>query len=224
MTDVLEGNRSAEEVRARVLVEKKTVINLLEAFGVAVKHYLRGEDGIHYVDLYHLVKHLPAYALPAGIPSQANLGDADEDVLSPLREKEEHGHDLARVTSRTSSNHSLPLPSTARGAGRPRKQSVVSNRSQHAALRSPVSGRFPSSPSAGPLDDGLLMPARMPPKYGLFDLFPFSLLVRSLEKRGKELAGKKAARLRAKRRGKESSHNIPLEVSLYLVGLAFIKL
>jgi ion channel-forming bestrophin family protein len=37
-----------EELKARALVEKKTVINLLEAFAVAVKHYLRGEDGIYY--------------------------------------------------------------------------------------------------------------------------------------------------------------------------------
>jgi putative membrane protein len=39
---------SAETMKARAMVEKKTVINLLEAFGVAVKHYLRGEDGIYY--------------------------------------------------------------------------------------------------------------------------------------------------------------------------------
>lgn len=37
-----------EEAKARSLVEKKSVINLLEAFAVAVKHYLRGEDGIYY--------------------------------------------------------------------------------------------------------------------------------------------------------------------------------
>ena len=30
------------------MVEKKSAINLLEAFAVAVKHYLRGEDGIYY--------------------------------------------------------------------------------------------------------------------------------------------------------------------------------
>ena len=33
------------EKKARVLVEKKTVLNLIDAFGVAVKHYLRGEEG-----------------------------------------------------------------------------------------------------------------------------------------------------------------------------------
>jgi hypothetical protein len=35
-----------EEKRVRVLVEKKTVLNLVDAFCVAVKHYLRGESGM----------------------------------------------------------------------------------------------------------------------------------------------------------------------------------
>ncbi|KAF7368784.1 hypothetical protein MVEN_00203500 [Mycena venus] len=59
--------------RGMVDSEKKTVINLLEGFSVAVKHYLRGEDDIYYQDLYYLVKFLPAYALPAGISSNADL-------------------------------------------------------------------------------------------------------------------------------------------------------
>ncbi|KAG1848965.1 UPF0187-domain-containing protein [Suillus subalutaceus] len=37
---------------AMTLIEKKTVVNLLEAYAVAVKHYLRGEEGIHYEDLH----------------------------------------------------------------------------------------------------------------------------------------------------------------------------
>lgn len=41
------GPEDKDENKARVLVEKKTAINLLEAFAVAVKHYLRGEDGIY---------------------------------------------------------------------------------------------------------------------------------------------------------------------------------
>jgi hypothetical protein len=39
------GEMSEKERKARVLVEKKTVLNLIDAFGVAVKHYLRGEEG-----------------------------------------------------------------------------------------------------------------------------------------------------------------------------------
>lgn len=37
---------SGEENRVRVLIEKKTVLNLIDAFSVAVKHYLRGETGM----------------------------------------------------------------------------------------------------------------------------------------------------------------------------------
>lgn len=37
----------------------QTMLNLLEAYAVSVKHYLRGETGIHYEDLYHLVLFLP---------------------------------------------------------------------------------------------------------------------------------------------------------------------
>lgn len=39
---------TAQEAKARSLIEKKSAINLLEAFAVAIKHYLRGEDGIYY--------------------------------------------------------------------------------------------------------------------------------------------------------------------------------
>ena len=37
----------------------QTMLNLLEAFAVSLKHYLRGESGIHYEDLYHLILFLP---------------------------------------------------------------------------------------------------------------------------------------------------------------------
>ncbi|KAJ7827138.1 Bestrophin, RFP-TM, chloride channel-domain-containing protein [Mycena olivaceomarginata] len=72
----------AETLTARGMVEKKTVINLLEAYGVAVKHYLRGEDGIYYQDLYYLVKFLPRVRPPPGIPSNADLTNAAGDAAS----------------------------------------------------------------------------------------------------------------------------------------------
>ena len=48
-----------ERERAKALIEKRTIINLLEAFAVGCKHYLRAEGGIYYEDLFHLVKMLP---------------------------------------------------------------------------------------------------------------------------------------------------------------------
>lgn len=57
----------------------------------------------------------------------------------------------------------------------------------------------------------------MPPKYSVFDVFPISLLVRFMTKRGKVISGKKAAKLRAKRGEGNVEGNVPLEITLYLV-------
>ncbi|EUC58702.1 bestrophin protein [Rhizoctonia solani AG-3 Rhs1AP] len=47
----------------RAKIEKASMINLVQAFSVAVKHYLRGEPGIYYKDLYPLIAFLPQYAI-----------------------------------------------------------------------------------------------------------------------------------------------------------------
>ncbi|KIY72571.1 UPF0187-domain-containing protein [Cylindrobasidium torrendii FP15055 ss-10] len=220
------GDETLNHARARSLIEKKSVVNLLEAYAVAVKHYLRGEDGIYYTDLYYLVKFLPAYALPAGIPSQVDLtqvnlaepqgtnGAALESVQSATSGSASDGTFLHQRTSITSnekdpnmSSTTLPLPVTSPRS--PRRMNFLE----------PIRSR--DGPPASKIilakdDEGLLLPAAMPPKYHLFDLFPFSLLTKLLTKRGKEMKGKKAARLRAKIKSEHQSHNLPLEVSLYL--------
>ncbi|KAF9448593.1 UPF0187-domain-containing protein [Macrolepiota fuliginosa MF-IS2] len=43
-------------------IEKKTMINLIQAFSVSVKHFLRDEPGVYYEDLYPLICFLPRYA------------------------------------------------------------------------------------------------------------------------------------------------------------------
>ncbi|KAL1920936.1 uncharacterized protein VTP21DRAFT_11571 [Calcarisporiella thermophila] len=52
---------------------KKTVLNLLLAFAVATKHYLREEFGIDYDDLRHLIHHIPNFDTPAAIKGQRPL-------------------------------------------------------------------------------------------------------------------------------------------------------
>ncbi|KAJ7250712.1 Bestrophin, RFP-TM, chloride channel-domain-containing protein [Mycena rebaudengoi] len=261
----------AATVKAHSLIEKKTVINLLEAFGVAVKHYLRGEDGIYYQDLYYLVKFLPAYALPAGIPSNTDL----HNPVSPLDPNFDGSIDNARRFSDAARNpplqttllqqHSnangsflyqragptnsvsaphLPLPATSpreRNASFASKIPGIPERpvlsisppgakySTDADLKSSKSLRSLLSPNPNEpqkvilarADEAFLLPGKMPPKYHIFDLFPFSLLIKCLTKRGKSVKGKKAARMRAKmlmekNGGGVGSHNLPLEISLYL--------
>ncbi|KAF9017082.1 UPF0187-domain-containing protein [Hymenopellis radicata] len=210
---------SAQVLKARYMIEKKTVINLLEAYAVAIKHYLRGEDGIYYQDLYYLVKFLPAYALPAGVPSQPDLtgmGDSHSFTHpdSPEPKMSENGDRLAsggsflnqRTSVSSTATQQLPLPVTTPVSRKPVflepwKKSSESGRGKVILPKD---------------DETYLMPASMPPKYHLFDLFPFSLFIKCYTKRGREIKGKKAARLRAKMRNQAISHNLPLEISLYL--------
>ena len=172
----------------RALLEKKTALNLVEAYAVAVKHYLRGEEGIYYVDLYHLVKYLPQYALPAGMPSQVELGDSAEDVPSlqsrPRRSSDvrsaRSGHSLAAPPPMPSlpkvEEGELPLPA----ASSPRRNKKAAWQKEQGEKDEKVSMRSAT-------EEGFLLPARMPPKYHLLDLWPLSLLVRWLTKRGKDV-------------------------------------
>jgi len=47
------------------LLEKKSVINILVAFAVSTKHYLRHEYSYDYDDLRDLIKHLPTFSTPS---------------------------------------------------------------------------------------------------------------------------------------------------------------
>ncbi|KAI0031895.1 Bestrophin, RFP-TM, chloride channel-domain-containing protein, partial [Vararia minispora EC-137] len=231
---------SEEEKAARILVEKKTVINLLEAFAVAVKHYLRGEEGIYYVDLYHLVKFLPAYALPAGLPSAIDLHDPGSGSSIPphsplprtsaattgLRKSasivsfaSRQPPDVSRRDVRNNKNtKDLRLDTIAATPGNGSLENLplpVTADEKGPATAEPRHSVGAKSSLNGPVEEYLL-PARNPPKYSYFDFFPFSLLVRSLTKRGRELSGKKAQRLRAKLLTSSVTHNLPHEISLYL--------
>ncbi|KAF6760427.1 Bestrophin, RFP-TM, chloride channel-domain-containing protein [Ephemerocybe angulata] len=242
-----ETPEETDELKAKALVEKKTVINLLEAFAVAVKHYLRGEDGIYYKDLYYLVKFLPAYALPTGMPSQTDLTSIEIEPSSPVSsshndaekgeaEDDNDLHDLGLTRSGTRSGASdhnnsqmlhrlqtngprVKLPDVATS---PTKSARASGRrtSFSVSLISPRSNKshvYETQRTVVPAaEEAYLYPSSMPPRYTIFDLFPFSLLIGLVTKRGHEVKGKKAARIRAKMRQKTISHNLPLEISLYL--------
>lgn len=60
-----------KDAKLKVMIEKSSMINLVQAFSVSVKHYLRGEPGIYYKDLYPLIAFLPQYSLENG-PSESN--------------------------------------------------------------------------------------------------------------------------------------------------------
>jgi putative membrane protein len=182
-----------------------------------------------------LVKFLPAYALPPGMPSTADLTqfNQEEDTVAILLDRPSD-HD--RSGAMESENPTSPISLAARKStiaykeitspsrpapmslGPPEKRasitpSLFSPRSYKSVGRVKENERIVLSKH----DESYLMPSHMPPKYGLFDLFPFSLLVSYLSHRGKEVKGKKGAKVRAKLKQHAISHNLPLELSLYLV-------
>ncbi|KAG2098703.1 Bestrophin, RFP-TM, chloride channel-domain-containing protein [Suillus discolor] len=199
-------DQQKEEYKAKTLIEKKSVVNLLEAFAVAVKHYLRGEDGIYYEDLYYLVKFLPKYPFPPTIPSV----DLDRTSITSdgVPASPRSGHFHGSLTRRTPAPGQLPLPNTAPTPS----LRVATEKTLHTDGRPQRGVKF----STAPVD---LFPAMNPPKYSLLDLFPFSLLVwmltkDGLRKNGAAVKGKRAAKRRATMRSQY--YNIPLEISLYL--------
>ncbi|KAG8905444.1 hypothetical protein FRB99_008941 [Tulasnella sp. 403] len=223
------------EMLARSVIERKSAINLIEAYAVAVKHYLRGEDGIAYEDLYTLVKYLPAYVLPAGRPSISSVsdsltGDKDEPNSSDTRHSlSQAGLPLPNVSSsrvrKTSSktevpdipelNTISPTPPETQSRSKGNSLRIDAAKAERAVDQGMLSPPLRTSRSGRThLGPGTLLPARNPPKYALFDVFPFSLFVHFLLKRGKDVKGKKVARLRA--RTGALNQNIPLEITFYL--------
>uniref|UniRef100_D8QJA6 Uncharacterized protein n=1 Tax=Schizophyllum commune (strain H4-8 / FGSC 9210) TaxID=578458 RepID=D8QJA6_SCHCM len=203
-------NPETTEERARMMIEKKTVINLLEAYAVAVKHYLRGEDGIFYTDLYYLVKFLPAYALPSGIASDPDLTGIQHSESTGAQQTRPRGSSSASATQgfRRPSNASS---SRARDSKKDVKLKSKKDKKDKKSDDEPERANV-----LKPSDEEYLFPASMPPKFYILDLFLFSLLVKCLTERGRSLKGKKAAKLRAKMINSTVSHNLPLELSLYL--------
>ncbi|KAF4607505.1 hypothetical protein EYR38_001577 [Pleurotus pulmonarius] len=219
----LTAHLTPETLKARTIIEKKSALNLLEAFSVAIKHYLRGEDGIYYEDLYHLVKFLPEYALPAGIPRRPDMaspvvrpmsaepGDRsspDTDYFSPRP---------MTITITSASETDLPLPATTPGSvpeyGGPSSGYLNPHPPPYPMFRRRSTVR---STMLNRKDEAYLLPASLPPRCQIFDIFPFSLIVKRLTKNGLALEGKKAAKVRTLMKNKTISHNIPLEISLYL--------
>ncbi|KAK8853395.1 hypothetical protein IAR55_004101 [Kwoniella newhampshirensis] len=92
----------------RAVLEKATLVRMGLAFAVAVKHYLRGEEGILYEDLYDLVKFIPSLDLPSGIPTAAEANIAS----GPLQQRHVHSPDFSSPSSSTAESKMLESPTT----------------------------------------------------------------------------------------------------------------
>lgn len=67
---------------SRNIVEKKSVINLLIAFAVSTKHYLREEYGYKYEDLAHLLSHITMTHSPHNDVSLSHKNTLDDVITT----------------------------------------------------------------------------------------------------------------------------------------------
>ncbi|KAG1807699.1 Bestrophin, RFP-TM, chloride channel-domain-containing protein [Suillus variegatus] len=181
---------------AMTLIEKKTVINLLEAYAVAVKHYLRGEEGIYYKDLYPLVPFLSSshYSFPAVIPLK-------NDQIRQLRSR--HRHHPNRDTPELSGDAAVGPTQEVAVPG------SLSKSDEKSFWKDTTKTIAPPH-----YDPESLLPAELPPRRGWRVAFPFPVFfwVWGIIKKHFCKLGADSAR----QHFRPSKNNVPLEISLYL--------
>lgn len=209
------------------VIEKKSMINLVQGFSVAVKHLLRGEPGIYYEDLYPLVCYLPRYS--GSSTSEADLmplWKASEMTVHPNTRTNTRANTRANspVLSELPQTHSEPeLSQTAHGSeGRP-------NASRRSSMFGTLGGRStkrketfdPEKVLPQVLSERPLKPARNPPKTTLYDFLPFLRIFKPIV----NLVTRKNADLDDTARRSLLGHkkyiahvesNVPLEITLFL--------
>ncbi|KAJ7844674.1 Bestrophin, RFP-TM, chloride channel-domain-containing protein [Mycena leptocephala] len=174
------------------VIEKKSMVNLVQAFSVAVKHFLREEPGVYYEDLYPLICFLPRYANP-GVPAtpadMLPLWQASEDVDYPL--------------------HTAVLPTSQRS------DSETSLSSKEAPSKLQRAKTFdPEAALADIQSHRPLRPARAPTDASFLDYFPmFRIFAWMFSTCSRRLRGKAHSK---KRKGPLAESNVPLEITVYL--------
>ncbi|GJE86689.1 Bestrophin, RFP-TM, chloride channel-domain-containing protein [Phanerochaete sordida] len=204
----------------QVVIEKKSMINLVQAYSVAVKHMLRGEGGVYYADLYPMISFLPRFSQP--------LDKATEEDMLPLWKASDMDHDAHRsirtetlMSTHMSRSASSPLPQSSEDGEKSEKSSWFGSKRVKRAKFDPEMA-LPVLPSERPL-----LPARNPPESSLYDYFgflrifkpiikPFSRRLRQvttppepMSARGRTITGKRI-------RPELADSNVPVEIALFL--------
>lgn len=172
-------------------IEKKTMMNILQAFPVAVKHFLRGEQGVYYEDLYPLICFLPRYA----------NAEPHHDERLPLWH-EETAAEHAREDADRANQHEREVAGEKTGSRASSRKPRKDNFDPEAALPSVAS-------------DIPLKPARNPPETTILDYIPllrlFRWMIRAMLKKAQP-----GEQRRRKKHATIVESNVPLEITLFL--------
>ncbi|ELU40041.1 hypothetical protein AG1IA_05929 [Rhizoctonia solani AG-1 IA] len=173
------------------------MINLVQAFSASVKHYLRGETGVYYEDVYPLIAFLPQYANSEHLPLWSDYTNS-------------HGH---HVPLKTEGDLEAGNGVGANGKKLYQKKKRSDGFNPEGAL-----------PTVSP-DHIQLAPARLAPKLGFFDFVPVLLPLKALYKFFKRIASKlddeedaSRSSWTGRRTGRPAvvESVVPLEIVLYL--------
>lgn len=201
----VDKDKQKKQTVVESVIEKKSMVNLVQAFSVSVKHFLRGEAGIYYQDLYPLIAYLPRYA--------NSVSRTDAAMLLPLWQASEDGehpyeHDITHRSSPASA------PPTINGK--------EDNKSWLQSFSKSRRNTFdPEKALASVNSHRPLKPARNPPKATLYDYVPVFLIFKpiiNLFKRKKSTSDGAGARNSLGRKVKPQlgDSNVPLEITLFL--------
>ncbi|KAG0694489.1 Bestrophin, RFP-TM, chloride channel-domain-containing protein [Suillus ampliporus] len=206
------SDEEMEQDQAKTLIEKKTVVNLLEAYAVSVKHYLRGEDGIYYDDLYPLISFLSpcSYSLPAIIPPanppELHRGLTHASTYSHCSHNVPASPGTTQVPEspyHLSGSNQVPLASIPEDILRPANQNMTSAKE----------GTINSIELLH--NEEFIRPSAMRPMRSWRKAFPFSffLWIWIIIKKD---AGRAVGVNDPRRDFRSSKNNVPLEISLFL--------
>jgi len=191
------------------IIEKKSMINLVQGISVAVKHFLRGETGVYYEDLYPLICFLPRYANAVGPKT-----DADMLPLWAASEDEEHPLTTARPPP-PSREVTIAVPSDDGKSEQSGSwfRSVTGRRTM-----SRNNSMDPEKALADIQSHRPLKPARDPPAASIYDYFPFlrifSVFTKCFRRKDKKRTPRDALGRKIKPSFTES--NVPLEITIQL--------
>ncbi|GJN87786.1 hypothetical protein Rhopal_000741-T1 [Rhodotorula paludigena] len=195
--DVVPGSDEDEIEKLKSLIEKRSILNLIQAFSSATKHYVRGESGVYWDDLYHLVKALPKYAFPSGLEDTSGI---KRDVVTGLWR-----------SPLPDGTYAIPTSSRA-GATTPQFGTASFSSHLEADLEKGVTGSTDEVgrlPSDGRVRTIRLAPGFSPPKRTIYDYAPVFLLFRPLLEVFKPRAPSHKA---------DVNTNTPLEIHMYISG------
>jgi len=169
------------------------MVNLILAFAVSVKHFLRDERGVYYTDLYPLISFLPKYA----------NGNPHETEKLPIWHDDDDDN---------SNNRTVGTPATELG----RDNTPDSREKIPPSVRSRGNNVFDPEQALPQVEsERNLKPARNPPTISILDLIPLLRFLRWL--------GHKIFRLGPTSRHKKKrpyatyvESNVPLEIILVL--------